>query len=207
MTRILLVRHGHVEGIKPERFRGRAPLELTALGRAEAQAVGRRIASGWKPRQIYTSPMGRCLKTAEAIANACGLTAAEICADLNDLDYGNWQFKTFAEAKAADPALFAAWFATPQLVRFPKGESLQDLAARAANALRFVLNRHPGNTVVLVSHDSLNRALLSHFLDLSLSAYWRIAQSPCCINELDIADGKVSVLRVNEMAHVEGISG
>lgn len=85
MTKILLIRHGHVEGIKPERFRG--------------------------------------------------LAAAEICADLNDIDYGAWQFKSFAEAKAQDPALFAAWFATPDLVRFPHGESLQDLAGRAANAL------------------------------------------------------------------------
>lgn len=207
MTRILLVRHGHVEGIEPERFRGREPLELTAQGRAEAQAVAQRIAGGWTPRQIYTSPMGRCVKTAEAITSACRIAAAEICADLNDLDYGDWQFKTFDDAKAADPALFAAWFATPQLVRFPNGESLQDLAARAANALRFVLERHPGDTVALVSHDSLNRALLLHFLDLPVSAYWRIAQNPCCINEIDVADGKVSVLRVNETAHVEGISG
>jgi phosphoserine phosphatase len=206
MTRILLVRHGHVEGIKPERFRGRQPLELTAQGRAEAQAVARRIASGWTPRQIYTSPMSRCVKTAEAITSACRLTGAEICADLNDLDYGDWQFKTFDDAEAADPALFAAWFATPQLVRFLNGESLQDLAVRAANALRFVLKRHPGDTVVLVSHDSLNRVLLLHFLDLPLSAYWRITQSPCCINEIDITNDKVSVLRVNETAHAEGIS-
>jgi len=207
MTRILLVRHGHVEGIQPERFRGREPLELTAQGRAEAQALGRRIAGAWTPRQIYTSPMGRCVKTAEAIAHACRLPVAEICADLNDLDYGAWQFKTFDDAKAADPALFAAWFATPQLVRFPNGESLQDLAARAANALRFVLGRHPGDPLVLVGHDSLNRALLLHCLDLPLSSYWRIAQSPCCINEFEIAESKVRVLRLNETQHVEGISG
>ena len=39
MTKILLTRHGHVEGIKPERFRGRAPLELTEQGRVQAAAV------------------------------------------------------------------------------------------------------------------------------------------------------------------------
>ena len=37
MTKILLTRHGHVEGIKPERFRGREPLDLTARGRADAR--------------------------------------------------------------------------------------------------------------------------------------------------------------------------
>ena len=63
MTKILLTRHGHVEGITPERFRGRQPLALTAQGCAEAEALGRRIASAWKPARIYTSPMERCVKT------------------------------------------------------------------------------------------------------------------------------------------------
>jgi len=73
--------------------------------------------------------------------------------------------------------------------------------------LRFVLNRHHGETVVLVSHDSFNRALLLHLLEMPLSSYWRIAQSPCCINEIDIADGNVRVHSLNETAHLDGIAG
>ena len=202
MTKILLTRHGHVEGIKPERFRGRAPLDLTARGRAEAAAVAQRIAGAWQPEHIYTSPLGRCVETAAVIAKACGI-AANTCDDLNDIDYGAWQFKTFAEAKEQNPALFAAWFATPQLVRFPNGESLQDLAARTADALRMVLARHPDDTIVLVGHDSVNRALLMELLDQPLSAYWRLAQSPCCLNEIDIDAEKISVQRVNETGHLE----
>src|SRR5262249_27332910 len=164
MTKIILTRHGHVQGIKPERFRGRAPLELTKRGAAEAAALAQRIAAAWRPTHIYTSPMNRCISTATAIAGATGI-AARTCEDLNDIDYGTWQFKTFAEAKAADPALFAAWFASPHLVRFPNGESLQDLVARTSNALRMVLARHPDETVALVGHDSVNRAVLLQLLD------------------------------------------
>ncbi len=69
---------------------------------------------------------------------------------------------------------------------FPNGESLQDLAARAANAVRMVLARHPDDTLVLVGHDSVNRALLLQFFDLPLSGYWRISQEPCCLNEIDV---------------------
>ncbi|MGA3308875.1 MAG: histidine phosphatase family protein [Xanthobacteraceae bacterium] len=205
MTKILLIRHGHVEGIKPERFRGREPLALTEQGRAEAAAVARRIAAGWRPRHLYTSPMDRCVMTADAIAQACGI-AVQTCEDLNDLDYGAWQFKTFAHAKTENPALFAAWFSTPHLVRFPNGEALQDVAARTANALRLVLARHPDDTVALVGHDSANRTLLLQSLDMPLSSYWRIAQGPCCINEIDIADGKVCVLRLNETHHLDETS-
>lgn len=202
MTKILLIRHGHVEGIKPERFRGREPLDLTARGRAEAEAVAQRVAGGWRPSRIYTSPMGRCIETATAIAKASGI-AAKTCDDLNDMDYGAWQFKTFDDAEKQDAALFLAWFATPHLVRFPDGESLQDLAARVANALRMVLARHPDETIVLVGHDSVNRTLLLELLDLPLSAYWRLAQNPCCLNEIDVTGGKVRIQRLNETAHLE----
>lgn len=202
MTKILLTRHGHVDGIMPERFRGREPLALTARGRAEATAVAQRIAGAWRPRCVYTSPLGRCVETAAAIAKACGITV-QTCDDLNDIDYGGWQFKTFADAKAQDPALFAAWFATPHLVRFPNGETLQDLAARVADAVRMVLARHADETVVLVGHDSVNRALLLGFLDLPVSAYWRIAQEPCCLNEIDAGAGKACIKRLNETLHLE----
>ena len=202
MIKILLTRHGHVEGIKPERFRGRQPLELTAQGRADAAAVAQRIADAWQPSAIYTSPMGRSVATAAAIAKACGV-AAKTCEDLNDIDYGAWTFKTFEDARKQNPDLFAAWFTTPQFVRFPDGESLQDLVARAANALRMVLTRHAEETVVLVGHDSVNRALLLGLLDQPLSAYWRLAQDPCCLNEIDIDAGKIFVRRVNETRHLE----
>jgi broad specificity phosphatase PhoE len=202
MTKILLTRHGHVEGIQPERFRGRAPLELTARGCAEAEAVAGRIAGAWRPSKIYTSPMSRCVKTGAAIAKACGI-AAEVCDDLTDIDYGAWQLKTFTDAKTDDPALFAAWLATPDSVRFPNGESLQDLAARGANALRFILAHHPDDTIVLVGHDSVNRALLLQCLDLPLSAYWRIAQNPCCLNEIDIDGAVITIRRLNETHHLD----
>jgi broad specificity phosphatase PhoE len=90
----------------------------------------------------------------------------------------------------------------------PEGDSLQDLVARTANALRFVLERHTSKTetVVFVGHDSVNRALLLQLLDQSLSAYWRIAQAPCAINEIDIIDGRICVQRMNETHHLEGIA-
>ena len=146
--------------------------------------------------------MGRCVKTAETIAEACNLTA-ETCNDLNDIDYGAWQFRAFEQAKFQDAELFIAWFATPHLVRFPGGESLQDVAARSANAFRFVLARHHDDTVVLVSHGSVSRVLLLQFLDLPLSSYWRVAQDPCCVNEIDIADRKICVVRINETHHLD----
>lgn len=151
-------------------------MPLTELGQAQANAVAARIAKTWNPVKVYTSPLGRCVATGREIARACRVESEPMEA-LNDFDYGQWQWRTFEEARAAWPELYAAWHRTPHLVRFPGGDSLQDLVARTANALRLVLERHASETetVVFVGHDSVNRALLLQFLDQPLSAYWRIA--------------------------------
>jgi broad specificity phosphatase PhoE len=204
VTKILLVRHGHVEGIRPARFRGREDLPLTKRGSAEALAVAQRIASKWRPVRIYTSPLSRCVATGAAIAKACGVEAQGI-EELNDIDYGTWRMKSHEEMAVAEPRLSTAWFNTPHLMRFPGGDSLQDLVARSADAVRFVLDTHPDRTVVLVSHDSVNRALLLQLADLPLSSYWRLAQTPCCINEIEIADNQVRILAINETSHLDGL--
>jgi phosphoserine phosphatase len=205
MTKIILIRHGNVEGIEPERFRGRADLELTPLGMAQAAATAQRIAAAWQPCAVFTSPLRRCVSTGKPIADACGVRS-EPMEKVIDLDYGNWQWKTQDEARSESPQLFDAWRSAPQLVRFPKGESLQDLVARTSDALRFVLDKYAGKTVVLVGHDSVNKALLLQLIDQPLSAYWRLAQDCCAINEIDIEESTIRVSRINETHHLVGVS-
>jgi phosphoserine phosphatase len=205
MTKIILTRHGHVDGILPLRFRGQTELSLTARGRAQVIATAARIAARWQPRLVYTSPMGRCIATGEAIANACRATRESIN-DLIDFNYGAWQWRTVDEVRATWPDLLAAWYATPHLVRFPNGDALQDLVARTANAIRFIAARHPDDVVVMVGHETANRAILLQLLDQPLSAYWRLAQEPCAINEIEITDGRVRVDCINDVSHLSGIS-
>jgi phosphoserine phosphatase len=156
-------------------------------------------------QSLYQSKK-RCLETGEAIAKACGIESLVID-ELNDIDYGAWQSRSYEEIEETNPELFAAWFATPHLVRFPNGESLQDMVARTADALRLVLDRHVEDTVVLVGHTSVNRALLVQLVDQPLSAYWRLAQAPCCVNEIDVVGGRIAVVRINETQHLDNLPG
>ncbi|MFG1463786.1 histidine phosphatase family protein [Xanthobacter sp. DSM 24535] len=205
MTTILLTRHGHVPGIAPERFRGRMEVALSPLGEQEAQAVAARIAATWKPVKVYTSTLGRCIATGAAIAAACGI-ASEADEALCDIDYGQWQWQTHEEAKAAFPDLYALWHTAPQLMRFPGGESLQDLAVRAADLVRRIGAAHAGETVVLVGHDSVNRVLLTHLLDQPLSSYWKFAQDPCNLNLIAWSGTSARLLRLNDTAHLQGLT-
>jgi phosphoserine phosphatase len=202
MTKILLTRHGHVEGIHPERFRGRAELALTPQGLAEAKALAARIAAAWKPVAVYSSALQRCVATGTFIANACGIAATAV-EGLMDIDYGAWQMRTHEEVKAEAPQAYRLWKEAPQLARLPKGESLQDLVARTADVLRLVLERHATDTVVLVGHDSVNRAILLQLLDQPLSAYWRLTQSPCTLNEIDVEGSQVRIERINDTSHLD----
>ena len=203
-TKIILTRHGDVVGIKPKRFRGRAELALTELGERQSAVLAERIAATWKPAAIYTSGLHRCIATGGKIAQACSV-ASSVLDGLMDLDYGQWQMRVQDEIKAEQPALFELWHSAPHLVRFPGGESLQDVVARTSDALRAVLKGHPGRTVVLVGHDSVNRVILMQVLDQPQSAYWRVAQSPCCLNEIDVDREGARVERINDTSHLDAI--
>jgi broad specificity phosphatase PhoE len=150
--------------------------------------------------------MRRCVATGAAIAEACGV-ASKILETLNDLDYGDWQWKTHDEMRAAFPELYERWHKAPQLCRFPNGESLQDIVARTGDALRYVLREHPDQTLILVGHDSVNRALVTQMLEQPLSAYWRTTFEPCGISEIDFVADTPWVRRINELSHLDDITG
>lgn len=141
-----------------------------------------------------------------AIARAYGIPS-EVLETLNDLDYGDWQWKTHEEIRSAFPDSYERWHKRPQLSRFPNGESLQELVARTGDALRHVLQEHRDQTFVLVGHDSVNRALITRILEQPLSAYWRTIFEPCGISEIDIVAGTFFVRRLNELFHLDNIAG
>lgn len=205
MTTLILMRHGHVEGISPERFRGRAELALSPLGVRQAQALADRVSAHYAPVALYTSPMGRCMASAIPISRAANIPLQTLM-NLQDIDYGEWQGFAHEEAKRQWPALYETWKERPHLMRFPAGESLQDVVARTADVVREMLSRYPHDSdqVLLMAHDSVNRAILLQLLDQPLSAYWRLEQSPCAINEIIIDKQKISIRCINDTAHLEG---
>jgi probable phosphoglycerate mutase len=204
MTKIILVRHGHVEGISPARFRGRADLELTPKGRRQAEATARRIQANWAPTALYCSPLARCRTTAKEIGKPFSLMPVSL-PGLVDIDYGEWQGLTPDEVGHRWPGALSTWYRAPHWAAIPGGESLQDVLTRAVAALREVIGRHPSDAVVLVGHDSVNRVILLHALDLPLSRYWRLGQDPCAINQIDFLDGGFTVQSVNETWHLRQV--
>jgi broad specificity phosphatase PhoE len=201
---LVLVRHGHVEGIHPERFRGRIDLPLTELGRRQADAAARYIATRWPAASVYASPLARCMNTAKAIAAAQGISVQPL-PQLVDIDYGKWQGRTRDEVKAAEPEQFRAWMEQPHLTVIEEAETLQDVQARLARALDHMRRAQPEGTVIAVGPDSTNRVFLTMVLGLSLASYWQLQQDPCAINVLRFGPFGCRVAAINETAHLAEI--
>ena len=201
---LVLVRHGHVEGIHPERFRGRIDLPLTAFGRKQAAATAMFVAAQWPAAAIYASPLARCRDTANAIADLQGLVV-EPLPQLIDIDYGKWQGRTREDVKAAEPDKFRSWMEQPHFTVIDGAETLQDVQARLARVLAYMRKSHPEGTVVAVGHDSTNRVFLTMALGLSLASYWRLQQDPCAINVLKFGEHGCRVTAINETAHLANI--
>jgi len=203
LTRIIIVRHGQTawnEG-KGERFRGRADVELDDKGISQAEATAKRIARE-KVDTIYSSPLKRTMRTAEALAEPSGLPVQPL-EGLIDIDFGKWQGLSLKEAAADDPKLYELWLHSPHLVTFPQGENLGHVQQRIVTALETLIPKHPEHTIVLVSHKVVCKVLLCHFLGLDTSRFWRVGQDTCAVNIVEVIDNNFVMALLNDTCHLE----
>ena len=203
MTRIIIVRHGQTEWNRTVRFRGVIDVPLDETGLAQADAVGRRLASV-PISAVYSSPLSRAFQTAEAIAKPHGLHPVAH-RGLNDMSFGSWGGLSPEEAQELSPDLVPRWFAAPHLVRPPGGGTLEEVRIRVVEAVEEIVARHQGQTVVLVAHQVVNRVLCCALIGLDNSHYLRIGQDPCCVNIFDHHDSRFDIVTLNDTCHLAGL--
>jgi len=201
MTRIVLVRHGETEWNRVEHFRGRADVPLNETGITQAKRMAQRVATQWRPVAIYSSPLTRAVKTAEAVAWHFGLSV-QAHPNLIDIDYGQWQGLTPSEAKERWPEVIDAWYNAPQGARIPGGETLDELRARAESTVKDLATLHEGQTIVLVGHTVINRILLLAVLGLGNDRFWRLRQDTCAINVFELENGTFTIVSLNDTCHL-----
>ncbi len=173
MARVILVRHGQTEWNRAERFRGLVDIDLNETGAWQAERLGEAIAAGYQVSAVFSSPLVRAMRTAEAIARAVGVSVTSYPA-LVDFSYGVWEGKTPEEVEAAYPDVYRLWLTQPQRVKIPGGESLRNLRLRVSNALLRIVRDHPEGTVVLVSHRAVCKVLACYLLGLPNSQLWKL---------------------------------
>lgn len=199
-TRFILVRHGQTMWNQEQIFRGQTDIPLSPAGRAQAEATA--LALKEVPlAAIYTSRLARARDTAAAIAAYHDLTPQEE-PDLLDMSFGAWEGLGVEEVARQYPELYQRWRTAPHTVTFPAGESLAAVRHRVERLLARLPERHPGQTVCLVSHRVVNKVLLLAVLGLGNEHFWRIEQDTCCLNRFHYTRGAFIISTINDTCHL-----
>jgi probable phosphoglycerate mutase len=193
-TLVLLVRHGQTPttgSTLPGRARG---LHLSEVGQGQAQAAADRIAALKDVAAVYASPLERTRETAKPIAAARGLKV-QLERGLLEADFGDW-----TGARLKDLMKLPEWQTVqryPSGFRFPNGESFAEMQTRIVGTLDQLVARHPGETIVAVSHADPIKAALAQALGTHLDLFQRIIVSPCSISAVLYGATGPAVLAAN----------
>jgi probable phosphoglycerate mutase len=186
-TRLFLVRHGATELSAEDRFAGAIDVKLSDEGREQARLLGKRLASD--PLDVaFASPMTRTMDTARLIAAPHQLEVTPIDG-LREIAHGRWERKTRAEVEKEFPEEYARYETDPYSFAPTEGESGLQVTARALPALLKIIEEHPDQRILVVSHKATIRLLLSSLIGFDPRKYRdRLDQSPCALNILDFKD-------------------
>jgi alpha-ribazole phosphatase/probable phosphoglycerate mutase len=177
VSRLVLVRHAEPGADSRGRCYGRLDVGLSEQGRRQADALALTL----RDEQIdlvVSSPRARALETAAALGRAF-----DVDDRLSELDFGDFEGRTYEELERDEPELFRRWMSSPTAVRFPNGESYADLRRRATAALTDVRSR--AESAVVVTHGGVIRAGLAAWLELPDHAIFRLDQRYCGVTVVE----------------------
>lgn len=193
-TLILMVRHGRTP-TTGKVLPGRAPgLHLADSGKAEAEAVAKRIGEMKGVTAVFASPLERARETAAPIGKILGKKVI-IHKGLLECDFGNW---TGAQLGALmKKPEWATVQRAPSTFRFPNGESFTEMQQRMVSALDDIRAKHPGGIVVCVSHADPIKAAVAHAMGTHIDLFQRIVISTCSVSAVAYSPSGPVVLTVN----------
>ncbi len=201
MTLLLLVRHGHTSTAGKVLTGWRRGIHLTARGREQAEALAGRL-EHIPISAVYSSPLERCRETAAPLARAKGLDV-RTRRDLIEVGYGAWTGRSIRQL--ARTKLWRSVQHTPSAVRFPEGEALHEVQARAVEVVRAIADGHPGSVVAVVTHADVVRLLLAFYAGVHIDLYQRFVVDPGSVSAVATFDGHPRILKVNDTGDLAGL--
>ncbi len=196
--RVYLMRHGSVtyfdgdgKPVLPEQ------VPLNEAGRVQASAAGRVFAdAGIRFDRVIVSGLPRTVETATRVLQETGQSIdIERWPELVEIRGGKLAHIPDAELKDAFTGAFEG--VAPETKRFLGGESIGELMDRIHPAVDKLRADASWDSVLLVLHGGVNRAILSYALTGQRLFLGNLAQTASCINVLDVGADPVDwVVRV-----------
>ena len=197
--RLILVRHGATAWNAEGRFTTRTDVELSPVGREEAEAAARALA-GIGIARVMCSPLLRARATGEAIAAAApGPPAVTIDERLREMDAGPFEGLTGAEIEAGPLAgEFHRWRSETDPV-FPDGAETYESAVARARSFFVDVRNLPGTTIA-ATHGSLARVLVTAVIlgiDPGLHRRMWLDHCHCAVVALDESPPRLVALNID----------
>lgn len=203
LTYVLLIRHGENEYVAQGKLAGRTPgVHLNDNGQLQAAALAHRLANV-KLNAIYSSPLERCMETAQAVASAQQLPVGTD-PGLLEVDYGEWQGGVLKELGASP--IWKRMQGNPSRFRFPQGETLRTMQNRLVDAIEGIRNRHPNSTVAVFCHADPIKSVLAYFLGVPLDLFSRIRIDTASISTLALREAGCMVMGMNDTSQIPEFS-
>lgn len=216
-TRIVLVRHGESLAQAQGFLGGHAGCQgLSDRGREQVAALRDRLEATGELAEasvLYASVMPRAVETAEILSPALnGLEVRQEC-DFCEGHPGDADGLTWTELDERYPS--SAWDENSR--RAPGWETWREMGERVTRGLASLVERHPGETVVVACHGGVVVQAMVHFLSLGQVATegrawispentslteWRFAPNPYQKGTLP-----VELVRFNDVAHLPRRAG
>ena len=194
-TQLYLVRHGEVEEKYHRIYGGRIDMDLSDLGRRQAEALGG-FFKKHKPDAIYCSSMKRALQTLEPIRNGWSLEPV-ILDDLREIDFGEWTGLEWEEVARRHAAEVFDWLTLLDSGEVAGAESTEDLRARLEPCLQRITEAHETQAVAIVCHGAVIRSLLSILLDMPLDRLGALDVSYASVTLVDWSPKRAVARYVN----------
>ncbi|TCO41498.1 putative phosphoglycerate mutase [Kribbella antiqua] len=193
-TTIVLARHGRTEWHDGNRYTGSTDLPIDEVGVQQALQL-KEWAAGYAPDALWCSPMLRARQTITPTAEALDLTPT-LDARLREVDFGSAEGKMLSELP---PAVAKAFQLDPVRDHFPGGEDPAAAADRVHEVFQEIGQRHQGQKVLVVAHNTLIRLLVCRVLGLRLNDYRRLlpALGPAALVRFRWQNGTVGLEAYN----------
>lgn len=119
---------------------------------------------------IHSSPSLRCRQTGGILLNLSGVTTEiEVKEAFAETNYGSFEGKTSEEIKQISPIIFQNWMEKPSQVRFPEGESFDEVTERVLNELRIITQKGKKEDVAfIVTHVDVIKVIVCWILGMSI---------------------------------------
>lgn len=200
--RFILVRHGESEWNRIGRYQGQEDAPLSELGLRQAEALANRLASE-KLDAIYSSPLQRARRTADAIGRFHPDLEIQDDAALMEIHHGDWQGLYAADVRERYREGLEEWRSFPTRAQMPNGESFSNILKRTLNFReRLCREHHADASVVLSTHDVVVKILIAEALGMHMDRINRLWITNASISVVEYTDDLPFLVSLSEACHL-----